>query len=291
MKSWLNPRMMARSLVLATLLAIFSSMALAASTACPEHYFGGQAPDFLNEKLSAETQEVCYEGFALIHSGVTRTSLTSSEHLTRERVSGPRPERKNAFHADPNIPPAKRSELEDYARTGYDRGHLAPSGDMADEQSQYESFSLANIIPQNPDNNRNLWEGIESAVRDLARKSGELHVVTGPIFYGSQLKRLNGRVLVPTYIFKAIYDPERNQAAAYLVKNAEGMRYTKISIADLEQLAGIAVFPKLADDVKRKPMDLPAPRAYSKKPGIEDPSIVPTAARKQKTEKTERQPQ
>jgi endonuclease G len=88
-------------------------------------------------------------------------------------------------------------------------------------------------------------------------------------------------VLVPTYIFNVIYDPGRNQAAAYLVENAEGMRYARIPIAELEQLAGIAVFPMLPDDVKRKPMELPTLRAHSKKPGVENPSIVPTAVRKQ----------
>ena len=40
-------------------------------------------------------------------------------------------------------------------------------------------------------------------------------MVTGPIFEGSSLQRINGRVLVPTFVFKAIYDPIRNEAGAY----------------------------------------------------------------------------
>lgn len=159
--------MKAKSFFFTVILLLASSLAIAAQTNCPQHYFGGQSPDFLNEKLSAKTQEVCYSGYGLIHSGVTRTPLISAEHLTRERVTIPHPERQNAFHADPNIPAADRAELNDYTRSGYDRGHMAPSGDMADEKSQYESFSLANMIPQDSDNNRHLWEGIESAVRDL----------------------------------------------------------------------------------------------------------------------------
>jgi endonuclease G, mitochondrial len=173
---------------------VFASLAMAASTDCPQHYFGGQAPDFLNEKLATKTQQVCYSGYGLIHSGVTRTPLTSAEHLTRERVTAPHLERKNEFHADPNIPATDRAELDDYKRSGYDRGHMALSGDMVDEKSQYESFSLANMVPQDSDNNRHLWEGIESTVRDLAKRRGELFIVTGPIFIGSDLKRINGRV-------------------------------------------------------------------------------------------------
>jgi endonuclease G, mitochondrial len=187
----------------------------------------------MNEKLATKAQQVCYSGYGLIPSGVTRTPLTSVEHLAKERVATPRPERQDAFHADPNIPPADRAELDDYKRSGYDRGHMAPSGDMIDEKSQYESFSLANIFPQNSDINRHIREGIESTVRDLAKRRGELFAVTGPIFYGSELKRINGRLMVPTYVFKAIYDPAKNEAAAHLVKNAEGKDYAKISISDL----------------------------------------------------------
>lgn len=157
-------------------------------------------------------------------------------------------------------------------RSGYDRGHMAPSGDMADEKSQYESFSLANIIPQNSDNNRHLWEGIESTVRDLAKRSGELYVVTGPVFHGSDLKRINGRVMVPTYVFKAIYDPGKNEAAAYLVKNAAGKAYTSISIADLDKLTGLNVFPKLPTNVKT--MDLPKPKMRQGK-AVEDLNLMP----------------
>jgi endonuclease G, mitochondrial len=108
--------------------------------------------------------------------------LWSSEHLTRERVEEAHTQRRvNEFHPDPNLPPDERAELSDYARSGFNRRHMAPSGDMPDPRSQEESFSLANMVPQNPDSNRHLWERIETAVRDLARRDGELYVVTGPI--------------------------------------------------------------------------------------------------------------
>jgi len=267
--------MKAGSFIVALLLGILSSVALAAPTDCPWHYFGGQAPDFLNERLSAKTEEICYEEFGLIHSGVTRTPLTSAEHLTRHELEVKHPRRQSAFHPDPNLPRSHRAELDDYARSGFDRGHMAPSGDMPDEKSQYESFSLANIVPQVPQNNQNLWEGIEVDTRKLARRDGHLYIVTGPIFYGSRLKRIGGRVLVPTYLYKAIFDPARNEAGAYLVKNAEGNRYAVISIAELDQLSGISVFPALPEAVKRRAMDLPAPRPHSRVPAVKDQSIVP----------------
>lgn len=267
--------MKTRTLLLAVLLTCLASFALAAQSQCPQHYFGGQAPDIVNEKLAPKTQEICYQKYGLIHSGITRTALAAGEHLTLKELTRPRAKRKNRFHPDPNLRPADRAELADYAKSGFDRGHMAPVGDMADEQSQFESFSLANMIPQNPSYNRNLWEGIEAATRELARTGGELYVVTGPVFYGAQLKRLNGRVLVPTYVFKAIYDPAHKQAGAYFAANAAGGRYAVISIAELERLTGLSIFPALEAKVKQEPMALPTPTPNTGTRVIEDKTIVP----------------
>jgi endonuclease G len=266
--------MKGRTFTFSVLFIFYSSFALAAQTACPGHYLGGQAPDFLSRKLSPKSQEICYKGYAVIYSGISRTALESAEHLTRERLMAHHPKRVNSFHPDPNVPESDRAELKDYVRSHYDRGHMAPSGDMWDEQSQYESFSLANMIPQDPDDNRHLWEGIESSVRSLAKREGELYVVTGAIFYGSDLKRIHGRVLVPTYIYKAVYDPRQKEAAAYLVKNEDGDEYAVISIAQLDKLAGLSVFPTLSDGAKQRALMLPRPRLRQGS-AVEDESIVP----------------
>jgi len=264
-----------RSVLIAVLLTFLASWAIAAPTNCPQHYFNGQAPDFLNEKYSQKTQEVCYRSYALIHSGLTRTPLTSAQHLTAGVLNQKHAPRKDQFHPDPNIARADRAELKDYAKSGFDRGHMSPVGDMPDEESQKESFSLANMIPQNENSNENLWQGIEEATRDLAKSSGELYVITGPIFYGSDLKRLNERVLVPTYVFKAIYDPQKNQGAVYLAANTAGGRYAVVSIAEVERLTGISLFPALANEVKQTPMALPKPTPNTRIAVTEDNTLVP----------------
>ena len=164
--------MKTRTLVFALLLTFFATLALAAPSICPQHYLGGQAPDIRNAKLAAKTQEICYQKYGIIHSGIARTPLTSAEHLIRADLITPRPPRQNNFHPDPNLPPPERAELKDYARSGFDRGHMSPAGDMPDTTSQAESFSLANMIPQNPNNNRNLWEGIEEATRTVRVAGG-----------------------------------------------------------------------------------------------------------------------
>ncbi|WP_225890082.1 DNA/RNA non-specific endonuclease [Indioceanicola profundi] len=233
----------------------------ATATECPEHFAGGEAPVLRNEKLAPKARELCNIGFALLHSGLTRTALYAAEHLTRHRVRDAKgDERNDTFHEESRLPAQDRARLSDYARSGYDRGHLAPNGDMPEPESQHQSFSLANMIPQNPDNNRNLWRLIETATRDLALERGELYVVTGPIYQGSEVKALKGRVLIPTHIYKAILDPRTGEAAAYVTPNAPGRSHEEISIAALERRTGIEVFPLLPASSRQRAMDLPEPQ-------------------------------
>ncbi len=261
MKNWTTPLA-----ITALLAALLASPALAARTGCPEHFSNGEAPDLINGKLDTRTREVCYSGYALKHSGITRTPLYAAEHLTRERLKqGKGLKRRNSFHADANLPESERAELRHYARSGYDRGHVAPSADMFDPQSQYECFSLANMMPQIPESNRGPWEGIEANVRKMALERGDLYVVTGPIFRGERLQRIGGAVLVPTSMFKAVYDPRRQEAAAYLLDNSADSRPRIVSIAELEQITGISVFPGLSNRIKTSPMSLADAESYREK--------------------------
>jgi endonuclease G len=246
-------------LAAATLLAACSTK----PPSCDAHFLDGQAPQVTSPNLAKDTRMLCFSAYAVDFSGVSKTPLWSAEHLTAKEVEQAHGlQRKNAFHAEERLPASMRSELTDYARSGYDRGHMSPSGDMPTEDAQYESFSLANMIPQSPKNNQILWEGIEEAARSLARREGELYIVTGPLFEGDSLERINGRVLVPTAVFKAIYDPAAKAAAAYLTDNAPGMAYRTLSIAELEERAHINLFPKLPPEIKAAKMALPVPTPH-----------------------------
>jgi endonuclease G len=254
--------------LLAVSMLLSASIASAAQTSCPEHFANGQAPDLVNQKLAAKNLEVCYSGYVARHSGVTRTPLYSAEHLTRERLlQGKGLKRQSKFYPDPNIPASERAELHHYARSGYDRGHVAPSADMFDLQSQQECFSLANMVPQEPSVNRGIWEAVESATRKLTKDRGDLYVVTGPIFSGDNIQRIGGAVMVPTQMFKAIYDPKRHEAGAYLVANTEGAQVQIISIRQLEQLSGIRIFPALDNQMKDNAMRLPEPKERKRRGG------------------------
>lgn len=98
------------------------------------------------------------------------------------------------FSADPRI--AESDNAEDYAGSGYDRGHMAPAADFNfDRKALAETYYYSNVCPQLPAYNRGQWADIEREVRDLAR-SGTVHVLTFPVYVESVTNKI-GRVRVP----------------------------------------------------------------------------------------------
>ena len=241
-------------------LAVLGPAPVRADEICPGLFAEGRVPALTNPKLAAQTTPLCFEAFAVLHSGVTRTPLYSAEHLTRGSVADARAvARDDSFHEEKRLPPDGRASLEDYVRSGYDRGHLAPAGDMPTVNAQAESFSLANIVPQNRVLNRGVWADIEEGVRRLATRRGSIFVVTGVIFSGDSVQEIKGGVLVPTQLFKALYDPASGQAGAYLAPNDGSKSWRAVSIDDLTQVAGIDVFPALPAAARSAAMSLPDP--------------------------------
>ena len=248
--------------LLTTFLLLSLSAAVAAQpTACLAHFANKAAPEFTRPALQQKTTGLCFEAFAVLHSGVSRTPLWVAEKLTRESLIRARSvQREDNFHAEETLPPGDRAELHDYARSGFDRGHMAPAADMPTVSAQHESFSLANIVPQQRQNNQILWAAIEGATRHMTNQRGELYVITGPIFEGEKITRINGRVFVPTHIYKAVYDPEKKEGAAWISPNTAENTYEVVSIAELEKRIHINLFPAIPAEVKDKIATLPEPR-------------------------------
>ncbi len=242
-----------------------ASPAAADDPPCPGLFAEGRAPVLTNPKLAAHTRPLCFEAYAVLHSGASRTPLYAAEHLTRESVAAARMvARDDSFHEEERLPAAERSQLEDYVHSGFDRGHLAPAGDMPTPEAQAQSFSLANIVPQNRAFNRGLWSGIEESVRRLASQRGTLYVVTGAVFTGGVVDALKSRVLVPTQLYKALYDPASGEAGAYLAPNRGGGEWRAVSMDELRAAAGVDVFPGLPAAAKARAMDLPEPREFAR---------------------------
>jgi endonuclease G len=248
----------------AGLLAALLAPGLGLASSCPDHYADGRAPEIRNPKLAVATRELCYGVFGVMHSGVTRTPLWSAEHLRAENVAAAQGlKRDNAFHPEARLPRAQRAELDDYARSGFDRGHMTPNGDMPDRVTQRESFTLANMVPQDGDHNRHIWAPIEGAVRKMAKKEGQLYVITGPAFLGTKLRKV-GNVLVPTHLYKVVYSPRQQRAAAYFTENRANAEIQVVPVAELERIVGIEFLPSLTPQQKERMLSLPKIRQKKK---------------------------
>jgi endonuclease G len=151
--------------------------------ACPQ-FFAQGAITSIPDAHRWSLRPICYEAFAILHSGVTKTPLFVAERLNRKQLLDAKDEKRtNRFFSDARLPMAERAQLEDYKHSDYSRGHMVPAADMPTAQAMAQSFSLANMIPQAPKNNQKPWAGIEQATRKYAlRVPGDVYVITGPVF-------------------------------------------------------------------------------------------------------------
>jgi endonuclease G, mitochondrial len=196
-------------------------------------------------------REICFDSFAVLHSGRSKTPVYVVERLNRIKLDAAKTEsRTNRFYEEARLPFADRSHLQDYkARMEdgrrFDRGHMAPAGDMADDNSMAESFSLANMVPQAPQNNRRAWATIEKATRKyVARADGDVYVFTGPV-YAAPVETLGpGEVWIPKYLFKLVYDPSAGRSWAHWIENTDEARVSRpISYDELVRRTGTDFLP------------------------------------------------
>ncbi len=187
---------------------------------------------------------LCFDQFAVVYSQKTKTPLVVVEKFTPSRArSTGKLERTNQFFQDTRINRNARSVLDDYKNSGYDRGHMAPAADMTEERAMQQSFALTNIVPQNPENNREAWKKIEEDTRKYAkRSSGNTYIYTGSIFKNNNKTTTigNNQVWVPSHLFKVIYDEDAGKAWAYYVENIALKKQPKpISYQEFVQKTGL----------------------------------------------------
>ena len=233
---------------------LFSTPAFAAG--CATDFLGGKAPAVTSSKLTVDFQ-LCFDEYAVGYSATSRTPLWSAEDLTAAQLAVHVP-RKDDFHAEAQLPAEARAEIADYSRTGFDKGHMTPADDESTPEAERQSFSLANMVPQNPKLNRGLWARIEKTVRDLAERDGQVYAVTGPIFADSSVVP-DGRVRVPSETFKAIDDPNGKILGAYVADNSADGKYEEVSVAKLDAMIGLDVFPELTLAKGSPTANLPTP--------------------------------
>jgi len=126
--------------------------------------------------------------------------------------------RTNRFEPDQSLPINSRATNRDYARSGYDIGHMANAADMAcDPSVQEESFILSNAAPQTPRLNRGAWKLLETYVRAWAHGGRSMSIYVGGIWNDSSSAIGNG-VKVPDNFYKIITTPRNHWHSSCLTR-------------------------------------------------------------------------
>jgi len=161
--------------------------------------------------------------------------------------------RKDEFRRDPSVKTGSAS-LEDYAGSGYDRGHLCPAGDMVfNKTAMSESFYLSNMSPQEPSFNRGVWKKLETQVREWAKYSDSTYVVTGGVLRGNMQHIGPDRVAVPKYYYKAVYCPSRGMIGFLLPNEGSSKSINEfvVPVDSIEALTGLDFYRNLPDNRER----------------------------------------
>lgn len=178
-------------------------------------------------------------------------------------------EPRGKFRPDPMLPDPWQIRPNDYRGSGYDRGHVCPSGDRtATEEDNDATFMMSNMLPQTAALNQHVWKDLEDYCRDLAKDGNELYIVAGGI---SSVKRIGrSKINVPAQCWKiALVLPEgdndlsridaNTRIIAVLMPNQENKQVEKAqwsqyatSVAQIEKATGYDFFPNVPVNVRRK---------------------------------------
>lgn len=127
-------------------------------------------------------------------------------------------QRGNNFREDQALDPSVRSTLNDYKKTGFDRGHMAPAADFSySAVAMSESFLLSNMIPQYHNPNAGIWSEAEAYAREKAMQQ-PVRVISGPLFDTLPVQYIGNGVCVPTSTFKIVIEPNGN-TTSFVVPN------------------------------------------------------------------------
>ncbi|HMJ08542.1 MAG TPA: DNA/RNA non-specific endonuclease, partial [Pyrinomonadaceae bacterium] len=112
--------------------------------------------------------------------------------------------RQDDYRPDTSLPAGWYQVLDtDYSGSGYDRGHMCPSGDRTNSiPNNSATFLMTNFVPQLSANNQGPWEEFETYCRSLANQGNELYIFDGPS--GNIGTIAQGHVVVPAVTWKVV---------------------------------------------------------------------------------------
>ena len=169
--------------------------------------------DNCNRILDKEFLKICYDYNLKVAKSVSYT-------LYGDLVNELNIEERPSFYVEREIEAEYRATTADYTNTGYDRGHLAPDASFDWSQDSLDAtYSLANIIPQVPKVNRQLWIKAEKYARDKAVELFELNIVN-VVSYSNTPKRIgDNNISVSDGYYKILFNSDEEYEECFYYAN------------------------------------------------------------------------
>lgn len=210
---------------------------------------------------SRSSQVIFHKGYVVSFNADTKLPNWVAYELTDVEANGTC-KRDGRFYTDPDVKGAQ-ANYEDYRNTGWDKGHIAPAGDMKwDEQAMYESCYYTNVCPQNHNLNGGVWRSLEERCRYYAQRYGYVYIAAGPVV-GDAKNGVIGynEVVIPDAFYKVllVYIDGQYEGIGFYFENVAGHRPLTtyaMTIDEIEAITGIDFFfalpDKIEDDVECK---------------------------------------
>ena len=187
---------------------------------------------------------LCREGYALLHDNQAKIPVWVAWEIKPQNINGC-VARTNAFVSDHSLG-NNSARPDDYAGSGYDKGHLANDAHQSwSTQVEYESFLMSNMSPQLPGLNRGIWKLLETATGAWGFSSQHTMIVfAGNVYDVTKDKKIGpNNVDVPQGLFKIVIDKNTGATLAFLFPHKENqgndLTVVQVTVKDVEKATGI----------------------------------------------------
>ena len=152
---------------------------------------------------------------------------------------------------------------QDYYKSGYDKGHLAPAADFSySKELMSESFYMSNMSPQTPGLNRGPWKFLEEYFRNLSEKYDKVYIITGPVLGSDDIsdsyKEIGeNKVKIPYLFYKCGLFIKDNDyyMISFLMPNeifSRNFEDYQCTTNDIESLVNMNFFSFIDDEIEEK---------------------------------------
>jgi endonuclease G len=243
------PSVFSFGVIIVLLFGLFSAFVLSSDNHKTKIESQSRSFDYL--PTSTTNQIVKHDFFTLSYNEKYEQAEWVAYELKRSYV------RSGNFHRpyfieDPKVKTGS-ADWRNYKKSGYDKGHLCPAGDMGFVINAYnDTFFTSNISPQVHDFNGGVWNRLEQKVRYWATKYDGVFVITGGVLQPNLKTIGQEKVMVPNYFYKILLDNSdgKYKMIAFLLPNSKSDKPLYdfvVSVDSIEKMTGIDFFPKLDD--------------------------------------------